>query len=159
MMLSAYIGYYFVHIFHIHDKTTSVVLSANEDDSIPFYFWYLENLKQKADLESAGKYESMPKERNYYARSLTRAEFDRLITDWEEILETGYKCKDPLFYGAGIFRFYEPIKITSPGEQNRIKAELEAVQNLAEGMNWDEDEIILVIAGDGGVIREMMGVV
>lgn len=150
MMLSEYIGYYFVHILYVHDKTTSVVLSAGEDDSIPFYFWYHENLEQKADLESAGKYESMPKEMNCYARSLTRAEFDRLITDWEEILETGYKCKDPLFYVAGRF-LYEPIKITSPDEQNRLKAELEAVQKLAEGMNWDEDEIVLVIAADDGV--------
>ena len=157
MMLSEYIGYYFVHLLYVHDKTTSVILSAGEDDGIPFYFWYLENLEQNAELESAGKYESMPKERNYYARSLTRAEFDRLITDWENILETGYKCKDPLFYGTGMFRFYEPIKITSPDEQARIKAELEAVQKLAEGMNWDEDEMVLVIAGDGmGVIRQII---
>ena len=157
MMLSACIGYHFVHIFHIHDKTTSVVLSASEDDCIPFYFWYLENLEQRDDLESADKYESMPKESNHYARSLTRSEFDRLITDWENILETGYKCKDPLFYGTGMFRFYEPIKITSPDEQNRLKAELEAVQKLAEGMNWDEDEMVLVIAGDGmGVIRQII---
>ena len=148
MKLSDAKGYCFVHIFHIHDKTTSVVLSASEGDSNPFFFWYLENLEQKADVETASKYESLPIERNYYARSLTRAEFDRLIADWEKILETGYKCKDPLFYGPGMFRFDEPIKITSPGEQIRLKTELEAVQKLAEGMNWDEDEMVLVIAQD-----------
>ncbi len=155
MMLSKCIGYHFVHLFHIHDKTTSVVLSASEDGCIPFYFWYLENLYQQADIESAGKYESMPKERNFYARSLTRAEFDRLIADWEKILETGYRCKNPHLLFP-MHRFDRPVEITSPNEQARIKAELEAVQKLAEGMNWDEDEMVLVIAGDDGVVRQII---
>ena len=146
MLLSASIGYHIVHIIYIHNKATSVVLSANEDDCIPFYFWYLENLKQWADIESAGKYERMQKEKNIYARRLTRDEFDRLITDWERILETGYRCKNPNLFP--MHRFDKPVEITSSNEQARIKAELDDIQKLAERANWDEDEIVLVIAAD-----------
>lgn len=145
MLLSTIIGYHYVHIFYVSGNETSVILTAEVEDSIPFYFWYLENLVKENDIKSSDKYPSLQKERNFSARKLTYEECAKLLADWKNILEFGYRCENPNLYGSDMLVFSRPLYIAT-GERSRILTELTSVKKLSEEMDWNKNELVLIIA-------------